>query len=228
MTDRSCSVHSWCWGASARWAAASPAASASTEVNNHTQRPGRSSSPWDEKVSFYLRPELTEQHHRGHDSQRRAALQQRLLQQVPAGRRLLLALQEDLEQLPGGLRAAGRGRGATPPRSAQLQVLKGQTQVGPQGRAEPGRQRPHLGGRAECGQRSSADDDEPLRVTTIYSGSHSQQGDVAADAQLLDEERGEGKGRSAVTEVVQEVQVLHQSEAAHQVRAGEMRQLRSL
>lgn len=38
-------------------------------------------------------------------SQRCAALHQRLLQQVPAGNRLLLALQEDLEQLLGALRA---------------------------------------------------------------------------------------------------------------------------
>lgn len=56
--------------------------------------------------------------------------------------------------------------------------------------------------------------------------SHSQQRDVAAAAQLLDEEGGVGEGRSAVTEVIQEVQVLHQSEPADQVRAGEMRQLR--
>lgn len=49
-----------------------------------------------------------------HYSQRRAALQQRLLQQVPAGRRLLQAPQEDLEQLrvvlrdPAGLLGAQR------------------------------------------------------------------------------------------------------------------------
>lgn len=58
--------------------------------------------------------------------------------------------------------------------------------------------------------------------------SHSQQLHVAAAAQLLDQEGGVGEGRSAVTEVVQEVQVLHQSEPVDQVRAGEMRQLRRL
>lgn len=83
----------------------------------------------------------------GHYSQRWAALHQRLLQQVPAGRRLLLALQEDLEQLPGVLRAPGgllcvQGHGlllrptGPPPLAAHLQVLKRQTQVGLQGGAK--------------------------------------------------------------------------------------------
>lgn len=63
-------------------------------------------------------------------------------------------------------------------------------------------------------------------VSLLYfSASHSQQCDVTAAAQLLDEEGGVGKGWSAMTEVIQEVQVLHQSEPVDQVRAGEMGQL---
>lgn len=60
---------------------------------------------------------------------------------------------------------------------------------------------------------------------TSCSSVHSQQRDVTAAAQLLDEEGGVRKGWSAMTQVVQEVQVLHQSEPVDQVRAGEMRQL---
>lgn len=45
MIDRSCRVHSWCWGASTRWEVASPTVMSSTEVNTHTHRQGSSSTP---------------------------------------------------------------------------------------------------------------------------------------------------------------------------------------
>ncbi|KAF3855405.1 hypothetical protein F7725_023460 [Dissostichus mawsoni] len=44
-----------------------------------------------------------------------------------------------------------------------------------------------------------------------------EQWDVAAAAQLLLQEGGEGRGGAAMTQEVEEVQILHQSEAAHQV-----------
>lgn len=58
--------------------------------------------------------------------------------------------------------------------------------------------------------------------------SHLQQRDVAAATQLLHQEGGEGEGRAAVAEVIQEVQVLYQGKAVDQVDAGEMWQLRSI
>lgn len=98
-----------------------------------------------------------------HYSQRRAALHQRLLQQVPAGRRLLQAPQEDVEQLrvvlraPAGLLGAQRPRlfprAAAPPLTVHLQVLKGQTQVGLQGGTELSCQRPHLEEEAKYSQK---------------------------------------------------------------------------
>lgn len=63
------------------------------------------------------------------------------------------------------------------------------------------------------------------RRVSCSLASDSQQRHVAAAAQLLDDEGRVGEGRSAVTQVIQEVQVLHQSEPVDQVRAGEMWQL---
>lgn len=54
---------------------------------------------------------------------------------------------------------------------------------------------------------------------------HLRRLDVTAAAQLLDEEGGVGEGWSAMTEVVEIVQVVFQSEPLDQLRAGEMRQL---
>lgn len=71
-------------------------------------------------------------------------------------------------------------------------------------------------------------DRETKRLSGGRLSSHSQQRDVAAAAQLLHQEGGEGERRAAVAEVVQEVQVLHQGKAVDQVAAGEVWQLRSL
>lgn len=59
------------------------------------------------------------------------------------------------------------------------------------------------------------------RTVRVYS----QRRDISAAGQLSDQEGGERERRPAMAEVVQEVQVLHQSEPAHQGGAGEVRQL---
>ena len=80
---------------------------------------------------------------------------QGLPQEVSPGTGLLLALQQHLEQLLGGVGGFLAGQGDLtlglpvfhlphPPLRAELQVLEGQGQVGLQGWAELGRQGPHL------------------------------------------------------------------------------------
>lgn len=64
-------------------------------------------------------------------------------------------------------------------------------------------------------------------LSSCTSALYSQRLDIIAAIQLLDEESGIGKRGSTITEVIQEVQVLHQSIPVHQVRAGEVRKFGS-